>query len=116
MAARRKAPSRAARKSIAVRRISAARKNIERAEARTRRQLVALLREVTRRLGRFEAEGERRWRALAARSRREALAVLRRLEKEIERSGPKPLQPKRKLARRRSASSARMALASGGGI
>jgi hypothetical protein len=55
-------------------------RDIEKAQARTRRQATRLLREASHTLGRFEAEGERRWRKLTRPARREAVRVLRRLE------------------------------------
>ena len=39
-----------------------------------------MLRDASHRLGRFEAEGERRWKNLTGEARREALQLLRRLE------------------------------------
>ena len=42
-----------------------------------------LLRDASHQLGRFEAEGEARWRRLTSLARRDALKVLRRLEKEV---------------------------------
>jgi hypothetical protein len=43
-----------------------------------------MLRDASHRLGRFEAEGERRWKDLTGEARREALQLLRRLEKTLE--------------------------------
>jgi hypothetical protein len=66
-----------------------------------RREAARLLREASHALGRFEAEGERRWRKLAAPARREALRLLRRLERALE--APKPRKVTRKVTRRRVA-------------
>ena len=55
-------------------------RDIVKAQARTRRQAARLLREASHTLGRFEAEGVRRWRKLANPARREAKRLLRRLE------------------------------------
>jgi hypothetical protein len=58
-------------------------RDIEKAQARTRREAARLLREASHALGRFEAEGERRWRKLTAPARREAIRLLHRLERVI---------------------------------
>jgi len=55
-------------------------RDVGKAQARTRRQAVRLLREASHALGRFEAKGERRWRKLANPARHEARRLLRRLE------------------------------------
>jgi len=52
-----------------------------------------MLRDASHRLGRFEAEGERRWKNLTGEARREALQLLRRLERKFE--------PRRRNAGRR---------------
>jgi hypothetical protein len=57
-----------------------------------RREGTRLLREASHALGRFEAEGEKRWRSLAAPARRRALRLLHRLERVLE-------APKRKTVR-----------------
>jgi lipopolysaccharide biosynthesis regulator YciM len=57
---------------------------VERAGARYRREIVRALRQASHQLGRFEAEGERRWKRLTTQARRDALLVLRRLEKALE--------------------------------
>ena len=57
---------------------------VEKAEARYRRQAARMLRDASHRLGRFEAEGERRWKNLKGEARREALQLLRRLERTLE--------------------------------
>ena len=57
---------------------------LERAEVQTRRQVARALREASHRLGRFEAEGERRWKQLTAEARKDALSVLRRMERALE--------------------------------
>jgi len=64
--------------------LSSLERDIEKAEARTRRGAARLLREASHALGRFEAEGERRWRKLSAPARREAVRLLRRLERRFE--------------------------------
>ena len=64
---------------------------VVRAEALYQREAVRALRTASHQLGRFEAEGERRWKRLTAEARREALLVLRRMEKALEgKSGAKP--------------------------
>jgi hypothetical protein len=55
-------------------------RDIEKAQAQTRRRATSLLREASHTLGRYEAEGERRWRKLTRPARREAVRLLRRLE------------------------------------
>ena len=72
-------------------------KQISRAGTRYRASWTRLLREASHRIGRFEAEGEARWKHLTARARADALKLLRRLEREIE-----PRRPKR-AARRKPA-------------
>jgi hypothetical protein len=69
-------------------------KEIAKARANPRRQAARLLREASHALGRIEAEGERRWRKLAAPARREALRLLRRLESSL-------AAPRRRKARAR---------------
>jgi len=59
-------------------------RQIEQAQASARREAARLLRDASHALGRFEAEGERRWRKLAAPARREALRLLQRLEKAMQ--------------------------------
>ena len=56
---------------------------IGRAQANPRREATRLLREASHALGRFEAEGERRWRKLTAPTRREAIRLLHRLERAL---------------------------------
>ena len=56
---------------------------IGRAQANPRREATRLLREASHALGRFEAEGERRWRKLTAPARREAIRLLHRLERAL---------------------------------
>jgi hypothetical protein len=72
---------------------------IEKAGAVYRRRWTRLLREASHRLGRFEAEGELRWRRLTARTRREALQLLRRLERELAPAG-RPRKAARKVRRK----------------
>jgi hypothetical protein len=69
-------------------------RNVVKAQARTRRQAARLLREASHALGRFEAEGERRWRKLATPARREAQRLLHRLDRAVR-------TPKRRRARAR---------------
>lgn len=59
-------------------------RRIDRVELRTRRQAARLLREASHQLGRYEAEGERRWKRLTGQARRDALRLLHRLEKALE--------------------------------
>jgi len=58
-------------------------REVERAEARARREIARVLRQASHRLGRFEAEGEKQWNRLTAQARREALSLLRQLEKRL---------------------------------
>jgi molybdenum-dependent DNA-binding transcriptional regulator ModE len=87
---------------------------VDRAEARARREIARVLRQASHRLGRYEAEGEKRWKKLTAQARREALTMLRKLEKLIE---PKASARKRggaargKRAGRRSQPAKRVAAA-----
>ena len=71
-------------------------KQIGRAGNRYRAGWARLLRDASLQLGRFEAEGEARWKRLTTRARGDALKVLRRLEKEL-------APPGRKGAKRRKA-------------
>jgi len=71
-------------------------KQIEGARKDVRRGLTRALREVSHQLGRFEADGERRWKKLTSQARRDAVKVLRKLEKVIE-----PPKRKRKAARKK---------------
>jgi hypothetical protein len=77
------------------------RASLKRSIARIEEELPAtlrstrLLREASHQLGRFEAEGELRWKRLTARARRDALKLLRRLEREI---GPSRRKAGRKVA------------------
>lgn len=71
-------------------------KQIEGARKDVRRGLTRALREVSHQLGRFEADGERRWKKLTSQARRDAVKVLRNLEKVIE-----PPKRKRKAARKK---------------
>jgi hypothetical protein len=77
-------------------------KRLVRAESRTRREIARVLCDASRCLGRFEAEGERRWKRLTNEARREALSVLHRLEKMIERPARKSAPRRRKTARRKA--------------
>jgi hypothetical protein len=76
-------------------------RRIERAEARTRRQLARLLREASHTLGRYEAAGEARWRKLTSQARRDALRVLRNLEAQLEPAGARQAASRAKSPRRR---------------
>jgi hypothetical protein len=80
-------------------------KRLERAGAVYRRRGTRLLREASHQLGRFEAEGELRWRRLTARARREASQLLHRLEREL---GP-PARAARKARRAKAVRRARKA-------
>ncbi len=62
-------------------------REIDRTQARYRRQAVRLLREGSHRLGSLEALGERGWRELSKRARKEILNILRRLEHAVETAG-----------------------------
>lgn len=76
-------------------------KEIERAQANPRREAARLLREASHALGRLEAEGDRRWRKLAAPARREALRLLHRLEGALAAPKKKRKKAARKPTRRR---------------
>jgi hypothetical protein len=67
-------------------------REIGRAQANPRREATRLLREASHALGRFEAEGERRWRKLTAPTRREAISLLHRLERAL--APPKRRKPR----------------------
>jgi hypothetical protein len=82
---------------------------IEKAGAVYRRRWTRLLREASHQLGRFEAEGELRWRRLTARARRDALQLLRRLEREIGPSGRKRKAGRKVATLRRRKRTARKA-------
>jgi hypothetical protein len=71
---------------------------IEKASRETRRRLTRVLRDVSRELGRLEAQGQKRWRALTVQTRRDAIKALRRLEKAIE--PPRPPTKRKKAASR----------------
>ena len=72
-------------------------RQIEGARKDVRRGLTRSLREVSHQLGRFEADGERRWKKLTTQARRDAVKVLRKLESVIE-----PPKKKRKTSRKKS--------------
>ena len=72
-------------------------KQIETAQRERRRRFVRMLREASHRLGRLEAEGEKRFRQQTTKARRDAVKLLHRIERAIE---PKP---KRKTARKKTA-------------
>jgi hypothetical protein len=57
------------------------------------KDFLRLLREVSHRLGKLEAEGEKRFRKLAGQARRDALSLLKRVEKALEPAKPKPKKP-----------------------
>jgi hypothetical protein len=67
-------------------------REVGRAQANPRREATRLLREASHALGRFEAEGERRWRKLTAPARREAIRLLHRLERTL--AMPKRRRPR----------------------
>ena len=75
-------------------------KQIETARLARRRRFVSMLKEASHRLGRLEAEGEKRFRQQTTKARRDAVKLLHRIERAIE---PKP---KRKAARKKAASRA----------
>jgi hypothetical protein len=83
------------------RRVRRGLRGLEKEIGSARREAARLLRDASHALGRFEAEGDRRWRKLAAPPRREALRLLRRLERALE--APKPRKVTRKVKRRRVA-------------
>ncbi len=62
------------------------------------RDFLRLLREASHRLGRLEAEGERRFRKLAGAARKDALGLLKRVEKALEPAKPKAKKPAAKPA------------------
>ena len=68
-------------------------RSIEEAEVRYRREAARVLRQASHQLGRFEAEGERRWKKLTTEARRDALAVLRKMEKFLESKEPSARRP-----------------------
>ncbi len=65
-------------------------KQIEGAQKDVGRGLTRALREVSHQLGRFEADGERRWRKLTTQARHDAVKVLRKLAKVIDPPKKKP--------------------------
>lgn len=65
------------------RKLTALERKVEKAAAPTRRRIARALRDASRALGRYEAEGEQRWRRLTGPARREAIAMLRKLEKTL---------------------------------
>jgi len=58
-------------------------KQIEEATERTRKQIAAILKDASYRLGQLEARGESAWRKLTASYRKEAADVLDRIEKAL---------------------------------
>ncbi len=56
------------------------------------REFLRLLREASHRLGRLEAEGEKRWKKLAGQARKDAVKLLKRVEKAL--APPKPKAPR----------------------
>ncbi len=73
-------------------------REIDRTQARYRRQAVRVLREGSHRLGSLEALGERGWRELSERTRKEILNILRRLEHAVETAGTQKPTPRKKTA------------------
>ena len=67
-------------------------REVGRTQANPRREAARLLREASHALGRFEAEGERRWRKLTVPARREAIRLLQRLERAL--AVPKRRRPR----------------------
>ncbi len=81
---------------------------IDRTQARYRRQAVRLLRDGSHRLGSLEALGERGWRELSERTRKEILNILRRLEHAVETAGTqKPTRRKRTASKAKRKTRAR---------
>lgn len=79
-------------------------RSVLRAEERYQKQALRVLRNASHQLGRFEAEGERRWKTLTATARRDALTVLRRMEKALASTAGPPRRAKpRKVSRKRKA-------------
>jgi len=64
-------------------------RQVEIAQARTRREAARLLRRASEELGRLEAKGERRWRHLTERARRDAMRWLHRVERALEKPRPR---------------------------
>ena len=85
-----------------------------RAQERYQREAVRVLRVASHRLGRFEAEGERRWKKLTATARRDALQILRKMEKTLE-NIEKALEGKAKGGRKAARKTARRAPAARAG-
>ena len=79
------------------RRLTRLEREIQRSAAS--RRFTRLLRDASHQLGRWEAEGERRWRKLGTTARKDAARLLRRLERAIE----PPPRPRRKKAPRKPA-------------
>jgi len=73
-------------------------KQIEGARKDVRRGMTRVLRDVSHQLGRFEAEGERRWKKLTTQARRDAVKALKKLEKTVE---PPKKKRKTKTTRRK---------------
>lgn len=76
-------------------------RKIEKAAAPKRRRIARALRDAAHTLGRYEAEGEKRWRRLTDQARREAVMALRKLERAVAPQGRSPAG-RRKTARRTS--------------
>ena len=72
-------------------------KQIDTARKERRRQFVRMLKEASHRLGRLEAEGEKRFRQQTTQARKDAVKLLHRIERAIE---PKP---RKKAARKKAA-------------
>ncbi len=79
-------------------------RSVLRAEERYQKQALRVLRNASHQLGRFEAEGERRWKKLTATARRDALGVLRRMEKALESAAESPRRRSRSQGRKVKAS------------
>ena len=85
-------------------------REIDRTQARYRRQAVRVLREGSHRLGSLEALGERGWRELSERTRKEILNILRRLEHAVETAGTqKPTKKTAGKAKRKTRARSRKA-------
>jgi hypothetical protein len=81
---------------------------IGKAGALYRARWARLLRDASHQLGRFEAEGEARWRRLTALARRDAVKILKRLEKEVA-----PPRPRRRAKARAVGAAAKAEVTSG---
>lgn len=72
-------------------------RRIDVASRDARRQMTRLLRDVSHELGKLEAEGQKRWRALTHQARRDLAKQLNKLQKAIE--PPKKRAPRKKASK-----------------